>query len=177
MASQVGKILVYIDKTLDYRDQLAMCLWDNFRVESDWHTATAALRLSASLVDGVQTGLVERGFDDVRPVHGFAFAALAPGDTTTSGLAAALGVTKQAAARLVDYLVMHQYVTRVPDPHDRRAQLVVLTERGRACTAAAEQAAADVVNEWRNRLSSASFDAFTSALTSLAEPGRLRPSW
>ena len=144
---------------------------------TDWQTATATLRLSAALVDGIQAGLRTRGFDDVRPVHGFAFAALSGGDTTTSGLAAALGITKQAAAQLVEHLVARGYVTRVPAPHDGRARVIVLTERGHACTAAAEQAAAAVVDTWRRQLDPPTFDAFTHALGGLAEPGRLRPIW
>jgi DNA-binding MarR family transcriptional regulator len=146
-------------------------------VATDWHTATATLRLSAALVEGIQSGLATRGFDDVRPVHGFAFAALSGGDTTTSGLAAALGITKQAAAQLVDHLVARGYVTRVPAPHDGRARVIVLTERGHACTAAAEQAAAAVVDGWRRQLDPTTFDTFTHALGALAAPGRLRPIW
>jgi DNA-binding MarR family transcriptional regulator len=146
-------------------------------VTTDWQTATAILRLSAALVDGIQFGLTDRGFDDVRPVHGFAFAALSGGDTTTSGLAVALGITKQAAAQLVGHLLARGYVTRGPAPHDGRARLIVLTDHGRACTAAAEQAAADVVAAWRSHLDPAAFDTFAQALTGLAEPGRLRPAW
>lgn len=144
---------------------------------TEWQTATATLRLSAALVDGIQSGLAERGFDDVRPVHGFAFAALSGGETTTSGLAAALGITKQAAGQLVDHLVARGYVTRVPAPHDGRAQLIILTHHGHACTEAAEQAAADVVNTWRSHLAPAAFESFAQALSELAQPGRLRPAW
>lgn len=144
---------------------------------SDWQTATATLQLSAALVDGIQSGLAERGFVDVRPVHGFAFAALSGGGTTTSGLAAALGITKQAAAQLVDHLVACGYITRVSASHDRRARILVLTELGRACTVAAEQAAASVVEAWRRQLDPSTFQEFNYALTELAAPGRLRPSW
>lgn len=143
---------------------------------TQWETAQAVLRLAASLVDGIQSGLAERGFDDVRPVHGFAFAELSAGDTTTSGLGAALGMSKQAAAQVVDHLVTRGYVTRVPAPHDGRAQLLVLTDRGHACTVAAVQAAADVVDVWRQRIHPAEFDTFADALMSLARPGRLRPA-
>ncbi|MGI8590114.1 MAG: MarR family winged helix-turn-helix transcriptional regulator [Nakamurella sp.] len=144
---------------------------------SDWQTAAATLRVAAQLVDGVQAGLVSRGFPDVRPVHGFAFAVLSGGDTTTAGLATSLGVTKQAAAQLVDHLVGCGYLTRRSDPRDGRAQLLVLTERGHACTAAAEQAAAAVIEGWRIQVSAPRFAEFAQALETLAEPGRLRPAW
>lgn len=142
-----------------------------------WETAQATLRLSAALVDGIQSGLAGRGFDDVRPVHGFAFAELSAGQITTSELGAAMGMSKQAAAQLVDHLVARGYITRAPAPHDRRARLLVLTERGQACTVAAAQAAADVVDTWRQQIDPVEFDSFANALNRLARPGRLRPTW
>jgi DNA-binding MarR family transcriptional regulator len=143
----------------------------------DWQTASSTLRVAAQLVDGIQEGLAERGFSDVRPVHGFAFAALSGDALTTAGLAAALNVTKQAAAQLVVHLVERGYITRQPDPRDARGQLLVMTERGHACTRAAEDAAADVVAGWRDQTDKATFGAFTQTLVAIATPGRLRPAW
>lgn len=144
---------------------------------TDWQSASATLRIAAQLVDGIQTGLAARGFTDIRPVHGFAFAALSGADKTTTGLAVSLGITKQAAAQLVEHLVDRGYLVRRPDPRDGRAQLLILTERGHACTAAAEQAAADVVDGWRGQVPATAFAAFTRVLDTIAEPGRLRPAW
>lgn len=144
---------------------------------TDWQTATATLRLAAQLVDGIQEGLVARGFTDVRPVHGFAFAALAGGETTTAELAVALNVTKQAAAQLVEHLVAHGYLTRQPNPRDGRAQFLVLTKRGHACTAAAAQAASEVVRGWHDDVPESTFAAFSRTLQTIARPGRLRPAW
>jgi DNA-binding MarR family transcriptional regulator len=144
---------------------------------TDWQTATDTLRVAAQLVDGIQAGLAKRGFTDIRPVHGFAFAALSTGDMTAGRLAGALGITKQAAAQLVDHLVSHGYLTRRPDPCDGRSQLLVLTDRGYSCTAAAEQSAAEVVARWRTSMPAPVFAALTQALGTLAEPGRLRPAW
>jgi len=138
--------------------------------------AAAVLRVASQVVDGIQQGLARRGFDDVRPVHGFAFARLSGAPATASELAAHLGVTKQAAAQLVDHLVKRGYLRREPDPTDRRARLLVLTERGRACTAAADQAAGDVVQHWRNQLPAAQFEQLQQALHAIAVPGRLRPA-
>lgn len=143
----------------------------------DWETATALLRCSAQLVDGVQAGLRDRGFTDVRPAHGFAFAFLAAGPASASGLADHLAITKQAAAQLVDHLVAAGYVVRRPDPGDRRVWSLHLTARGRRCTDAAAAAAADVIAAWRSALPAAEFRSFQTALRALAVPGRLRPSW
>jgi len=99
------------------------------------------------------------------------------GDATTAELAAHRGITKQAAAQLVEYLVAHKYVERRPDPRDARARLLILTDQGRACAAAAESAAAETVDLWKARLSPLTCSHLHTALTALAEPGRLRPTW
>ena len=142
-----------------------------------WSTAVAVLRVATQLVEGIDDGARRRGFDDVRPAHGFAFARISVGDATTADVAVHLGITKQAAAQLVDHLVERGYVERRPDPRDRRARLLVLTERGWACTAAAEQAAAETVERWKDQLGPSVYGHLAQALEVLAEPGRLRPLW
>ncbi len=145
--------------------------------DDGWETAVAVLRLASQLIDGIQQGVARRGFDDVRPAHGFAFMRIGTGDATTAELAEHLGITKQAAAQLVDYLVARKYVERRPDPRDARARLLILTDQGRSCAAAAESAAAETVDLWKDRLSPLTFSHLHAALTALAEPGRLRPTW
>lgn len=71
------------------------------------------------------------GYADLRPVHGFAFQVLARRGATSSELAEQLGVTKQAAGQLVDYLQARGYVERRSHPLGGRRRLVVLTEQGR----------------------------------------------
>lgn len=137
----------------------------------------AVLRLATQLVDGIQEGTKRRGFDDIRPAHGFAFLLISAGDATTADVAVHLGITKQAAGQLVDHLVTRGYVERRPDPRDARARLLVLTERGWACTAAAEEAATETVDLWKQRLGPSMYRQITAALDALVEPGRLRPIW
>src|SRR5262249_15521077 len=48
-----------------------------------------------------------------------------------SYLARHANITAQAMGELVDTLVAHGYVERIPDPEDGRARLVCLTDRGR----------------------------------------------
>ena len=66
--------------------------------------AFSLLAASRALVDGVSAGVSARGFGDVRPAHGFAFARLSSGGATITQLAEHLDVTRQAAAQLVDEL-------------------------------------------------------------------------
>ncbi len=139
--------------------------------------AYSLLALSGALVDGIHTEVMARGFDDLRPAHGFAFVRLAPDGATTAELAEHLGVTKQAASQIVDELVTKGYVERHPHPTDARARLVVLTERGWACTRAADAAAALAVRPWIDALGSRRFQALCADLARIAPVGRIRPSW
>jgi DNA-binding MarR family transcriptional regulator len=141
--------------------------------------ALSAVVLAAgnALVDGIHAGVVARGFTDLRPAHGFAFARLAPAGATVSELAAHLGVTRQAAAQLVDELVAKGYVERRRHPGDGRAQLITLTERGWACTRAAEAAATETVGAWAAILGEERLRAVRHALAEIAPAGHLRPTW
>ena len=139
----------------------------------------SALVLAAAndLVNKIHAGVVARGFADLRPAHGFAFVRLAPSGATISEIAVHLGVTRQAAAQLVDELVSKGYVSRRAHPDDGRAQLIVLTEKGWACTRAADQAAAEAVGSWATILGERRLQAMRDDLAAIAPPGRLRPVW
>ena len=137
----------------------------------------ALLAVAGELTQRIHDGVVARGFEGVRPAHGFAFARLAPDGATVTELAAHLGVTKQAASQLVDEIVRKGYAERLPHPGDARARLVVLTELGWACTRAAEEAAAEVVRGWGAVLGEGEVRALGERLTRLAPRGPVRPTW
>lgn len=139
--------------------------------------AMLVLRAATQVVDGIQHGLAERGFADVRPAHGFAFVRISAGDASMVDVAVYLGVTKQAASQLVEQLVQRGYVIREADPADARSRILRLTDRGWACTRAAEQAAADTAEAWRQQLGNTAMGALHSALAAVVPPGRLRPAW
>ncbi|MHA6759970.1 MarR family winged helix-turn-helix transcriptional regulator [Streptacidiphilus sp. PAMC 29251] len=135
------------------------------------------LALNGELVAGIQAGVVARGFDDLRPVHGYAFARIGQNGATVGALAEHLGVTKQAASQLVEELIGKGYVERHPHPRDARARLIVLTERGHACTRAAEEAADDTVRPWIYVLGPERFHSLVGDLTRLDPIGPIRPGW
>ena len=91
-----------------------------------------------ALNDIVVARLAERGHDVVRTAHGAVFQYLDDTGTTVSVLAERAHMTKQAMAELVQHLESHGYLTRVPDPEDRRAKLVLPTERGHEVIAIAQ---------------------------------------
>ena len=139
--------------------------------------AFGLLAAARALVDGISAGLRARGFADVRPAHGFAFARLAAGGATITQLAGHLGVTRQAAAQLVDDLEVRGYVERQPHPSDARARLVILTSKGWACTRAAEAAITDTIRPWAAALGEHRLLALRDDLASIAPRGPLRPAW
>lgn len=139
--------------------------------------AMSVLAAASGLLEEIHAGVVARGFDDLRPAHGFAFARIAPRGATAREIADHLGVTKQAGSQLVEELIAKGYVMRRPHPTDARARLVVLTDRGWACTRAAEQAAADAVNRWADVLGDQRLAALRDMVAAVAPAGRLRPMW
>ncbi|MER5213389.1 MarR family winged helix-turn-helix transcriptional regulator [Streptomyces sp. NPDC002838] len=139
--------------------------------------SAALLAVAGELTQRIHEGVVARGFEGLRPAHGFAFTRLTPDGATVTDLAGHLGVTKQAASQLVDEIVRKGYAERRPHPDDARARLVVLTERGWACTRAAEEAAAEAVEAWVELLGEGEVRALRDQLARIAPYGPVRPAW
>ncbi len=87
--------------------------------------------LGFRIVDGV----VGAGYPQ-KPSHSAVFAQIELGGSRLTELARKANMTPQAMGELVDELQELGYVERLPDPRDRRAKLITLTERGHACIAA-----------------------------------------
>lgn len=77
------------------------------------------------------------GFADLRPTFGLPLRALRARPRSLTELARELGVTKQAAAKVVGELEQRRLVRREPSPADGRATLLRLSRRGQALVAAA----------------------------------------
>ena len=87
--------------------------------------------LGFRIVDGV----VGAGFPQ-KPAHSAVFSQIDPDGSRLTDLARRANMSPQAMGELVDELEDLGYVVRRPDPTDRRAKLIVLTKKGRACIAA-----------------------------------------
>jgi DNA-binding MarR family transcriptional regulator len=87
--------------------------------------------LGFQIVDGV----VGAGFPQ-KPSHSAVFAQIRPEGSRLTDLARGANMTPQAMGELVDELEEMGYLVRRPDPTDRRAKLIILTEKGHACIAA-----------------------------------------
>jgi DNA-binding MarR family transcriptional regulator len=88
--------------------------------------------------------LATSGHDAIRSAHSTVFQYVDDTGTTVSTLAERAQMTKQAMAELVQHLEAHGYVRRAPDPRDRRAKLVLLTDRGEEVMSMARQLGMDV---------------------------------
>jgi DNA-binding MarR family transcriptional regulator len=108
------------------------------------------MSLGHRIVDGV----IAAGFPQ-RPAHSAVMAHIdIEGGTRLTTIAARANITPQAAGELVDDLERLGYVVRQPDPDDRRAKRIVLTERGQACVAAALSTIASMEAELEDLLGS-----------------------
>src|SRR4051794_13685007 len=81
-------------------------------------------------VEELRGALADAGVDALGRSDGYVFRALADRPGTVSELAGRLGISKQGAAQIVDDMERRGLVVRRPDPDDRRARLVSLTEEG-----------------------------------------------
>jgi DNA-binding MarR family transcriptional regulator len=148
----------------------------------------AILTVGAARVvtDRLQEALVRAGIDDMRPAFGFVIRALADRERTLTELAELLAVTKQAAIKVVDEMEARGFLERRADPADRRAKVLVLTDRGRRVRRTALAASRRMERELRRDLDDDQVDAFRAVLTRFLErhgaladatAGRARALW
>lgn len=100
------------------------------------------------LIDDLHVRLAEQGWTDVRESYGFVLLTVRDSPAGITELAAVLGVTKQAASKLVEAMEASGYVTRRSDPGDGRARPVALAPRGRRLLAAVERIYVELEAEW-----------------------------
>jgi DNA-binding MarR family transcriptional regulator len=145
--------------------------------EQDVSVAMKVLAAASEVIDGIQVGMATRGYPELRPAHGFAFARIAQGDASVLDIAEHLGVSKQAASQLVEQLVTGGYVDRRRDEKDARRWLLDLTARGQAGNQAAGESAAEVVSQWQATLGADGVHSLDAALGQLEFEGPLKPVW
>lgn len=90
--------------------------------------------------------------------------ALAQRPEPVANLARNMGLTRQAVQRIVNDLADGRFVTLEPNPHHRRAQLVVLTAAGRKLYEGADQRQVPWVNALATGLKQAELRAATQTL-------------
>lgn len=100
-----------------------------------------------------------------RPAHSAVFAHIDVDEgTRLTTLASRATMTPQALGELVDDLEGQGYVRRRPDPDDRRAKRIVLTDRGRAAVVAGQETIARIEAELRAAIGGRRMDQLHATL-------------
>ena len=86
---------------------------------------------------------------------------------TQGALADAIGADKTRIIPTLDELQEHGYIERIPDPDDRRARLLAITESGRSIKDAVQVAIQHGEEHWLGQLSASDRDVFLRALRQL----------
>ncbi|MEW9550155.1 MarR family winged helix-turn-helix transcriptional regulator [Nonomuraea sp. NPDC050783] len=111
----------------------------------------------------------EQGHPRVRPRHGAVLAYLDEEGSRATELAAQSGQHKQVIGTLVDELAELGYVERRPDPADRRAKLIVPTERGRDFLVRSDAVLAELEAEHARAVGEQDYAAFKRVFKLVAE--------
>lgn len=115
----------------------------------------ALFRIPFQALDArIEAGLQAAGYEDLRPAYFEVFRYMSPEGRRSTELAELAQITKQSMGYLIDYLETAGYVARLPDPDDRRAKIVQLTEKGREVRQTAVQIIHQVESEWAELIGS-----------------------
>ncbi len=124
--------------------------------------------LAVRLLFGVQSDLFRRtaqhGFDNLRPRHGAVLAYLDEDGIRLVDLARIAGRHKQTIAAIVDELEKLGYIYRATDAADRRAKLIMPTERGLEVMQLADDILADIEAHYAEQLGQRRYAQFKQAL-------------
>jgi DNA-binding MarR family transcriptional regulator len=111
--------------------------------------------------------LARRGFADLRPALLAVAQHVGAGGTRVTELAARAWLTNATVVHAVDELERLGYVTREPDPIDRRAKLVISTVRAREAEQVAREVSADIRKAWAELIGAEEMDALEAGLRQL----------
>jgi DNA-binding MarR family transcriptional regulator len=136
-----------------------------------------------SLIDELHAQLRERGFRDIRPAFGFVLLSARDQATTVNDVAALMGMTKQAASKLIDVMESANYVRKVEHPEDSRARLIALTARGQRLLATVEDIYRELESDWVKVIGKQRVDALRGDIVRVlrashdGELPAVKPSW
>jgi DNA-binding MarR family transcriptional regulator len=137
--------------------------WDSDR-RSIGGLLAVALR---ALVADHHRRLDAAGYPDIRPGSGNVFESIGSAGSTVGAMAERAGVTPQAMVQVVDYLESRGYVERVPDPADRRAKIVRLTDQGQAADRVARESLLAIEADWEQLIGEDRFRHLRASLQDL----------
>ncbi len=101
-----------------------------------------------AVLERMLAALHENGFDDIDGPQLTVLLWPGPDGMRPSDLAGRMRITKQALNYLLGDLERLGYLRREPDPDDRRARRIALTDRGRALVPVIRSAVAQTERDW-----------------------------
>lgn len=118
----------------------------------------------------VSEGVARAGYP-VKASHGAVFGQISAEGSRLTDLARGANMSPQAMGELVDELEGMSYLERWPDPTDRRAKLIMLTESGRRCVAAGTNTVGDLERRITDTLGARGHRELRRMLLKLLEHG------
>ena len=113
--------------------------------------------------------LQEAGLEGIRLPHTHVSAYIKTDGSRLTDLARDARMTVPAMLELVDDLERLGYAERRPDPVDRRAKLVTITDRGWTAMRTAREVIADLEAEYAGAVGKRRWDEFTATFATLLE--------
>lgn len=129
--------------------------------------ARAVKGARGALIDAVRAASHAGEGSVLRAAHTQVFEGLDPEGTRLTTLAERAQMSHQAMGEMVDELVSHGYLERVPDPADGRARLIRPTARGRAELARAADQLRLLYERWQRELGGITVAQVVTALETL----------
>ena len=114
--------------------------------------------------EGLQNALKKQGWPSITRAQSLVFVNIGEGVTRPSEIASRVGVTRQAIHQTINEMVELGYLTLQPDPTDRRAKVVVYTEKGKEVGGATVGALKDIESSLSNRIGNDRVVALREAL-------------
>jgi len=140
-----------------------------FAQHHDNHIGRLFLQAQRTFVKQSIAKLRARGHDRLTLAHTALFPHLDSHGMSVTVLAEQAGMTKQSMRQLVLDLEDKGYVTRVPDPGDRRATLVTFTEEGWRFVRDAQEVKQEMEAKYLAALGPERFEDLKGSLTALIE--------
>lgn len=126
-------------------------------------------RATRTFLEDLRDELAVRGYDNLSPTQVNVMPMLDADGTSAQVLAARIGVSKQAAAKIVGELERLGYVRRESDPNDARARLVRVTAKGHALLDEGERAKSAIEARWLAGLDPADVSTLKRTLAAIVK--------
>lgn len=113
--------------------------------------------------------MVARGYAENQPTWHHVFFTIDPGGSRLTTLAERAEMSLPAMWEIVQELEAKGYLERRPDPKDRRAKLICLTEQGKVLVRRGRRAVRELEGEYRRRLGDEQFETLCASLRALID--------